>query len=96
MTPDDNCERSCWSCRSRQGHELKLESFSECDIVEIVTILEKILMKERGGHYQLAKELSADVRRLKQELEIEAGLERSVLPEEMGHEGGCLLWAEEC
>ena len=37
---------SCGSCRSRQDHGLKLESFSECDIVEQDTYPGKLLAEK--------------------------------------------------
>src|SRR5437667_1549978 len=49
---------------------------------ELERIVEKALTKEKEERYQLAKELSVDLKRLKQRLEMEAELERSVTPEE--------------
>jgi hypothetical protein len=49
---------------------------------EVERIVEKALTKEKEERYQLAKELSVDLKRLKQRLEIGAELERSIMPEE--------------
>lgn len=48
---------------------------------ELERIVEKALTKDREERYQLAKELSVDLKRLKQRLELEAELERSVTPD---------------
>jgi eukaryotic-like serine/threonine-protein kinase len=49
---------------------------------ELERIVEKALTKEREERYQLAKDLNVDLKRLRQHLEIEAELERSITPEE--------------
>jgi len=49
---------------------------------ELERIVEKTLAKEREARYQTAKDLSVDLKRLKQRLEVEAELERSITPEE--------------
>src|SRR5438128_9097725 len=49
---------------------------------ELERIMEKALTKEKEERYQLAKELSVDLKRLKQRLEMDAELERSITPEE--------------
>jgi serine/threonine protein kinase/Tfp pilus assembly protein PilF len=49
---------------------------------ELERIVEKALAKERDGRYQNAKDLSVDLKRLKQRLELDAELERSITPEE--------------
>ncbi len=48
---------------------------------ELERIVEKALTKAREERYQLARELSADLKRLRQHLELEAELERSVTPD---------------
>ena len=48
---------------------------------ELERIVEKALTKAREERYQLAKDLSLDLKRLKQHLELEAELERSVTPD---------------
>ena len=48
---------------------------------ELERIVEKALTKTKEERYQLAKDLSVDLKRLKQHLELEAELERSVTPE---------------
>jgi hypothetical protein len=50
--------------------------------LELERIVEKALAKDRGARYQTAKDLSVDLKRLKQHLEVEAELERSITPEE--------------
>jgi serine/threonine protein kinase/Flp pilus assembly protein TadD len=49
---------------------------------ELERIVEKALTKEPEERYQLAKDLGLDLKRLKQHLEVEAELERSITPEE--------------
>ena len=49
---------------------------------ELERIVEKALTKEKEERYQLAKDLGLDLKRLKQRLEMEAELERSITPEE--------------
>jgi serine/threonine protein kinase/Tfp pilus assembly protein PilF len=49
---------------------------------ELERIMEKALAKEKEERYQTAKDLSVDVKRLRQRLEVEAELERSITPEE--------------
>ena len=49
---------------------------------ELERIVEKALAKEREARYQTAKDLSVDLKRLKQRLEVEAEMERSITPEE--------------
>ena len=49
---------------------------------ELERIVEKALAKEREARYQTAKDLSVDLKRLKQRLEVEAEIERSITPEE--------------
>src|SRR5439155_18900275 len=49
---------------------------------ELERIVEKALTEEKEERYQLAKELSVDLKRLKQRLEMEAELEGSITPEE--------------
>jgi serine/threonine-protein kinase len=49
---------------------------------ELERLVEKALAKEREARYQTAKDFSVDLKRLKQRLEVEAELERSITPEE--------------
>jgi len=49
---------------------------------ELERIVEKALTKDTEERYQLAKDLSSDLKRLKQRVELEAELERSITPEE--------------
>ncbi len=51
---------------------------------ELERIVEKGLAKEKEERYQTAKDLSVDVKRLRQRLEVEAELERSVAPDTRG------------
>ncbi len=55
---------------------------------EVERIVEKTLTKDVEERYQLAKELNVDLKRLKQHLEIEAELERSITPEEGARRAG--------
>src|SRR5438128_3815475 len=55
---------------------------------ELERIVEKALTKEKEERYQLAKDLGLDLKRLKQRLEMEAELERSVTPEEGARRAG--------
>src|SRR4030095_3319979 len=49
---------------------------------ELERIIEKTLTKQKDERYQLAKDLGLDLKRLKQRLELDAELERSITPEE--------------
>ena len=49
---------------------------------ELERIVEKTLVKEREARYQNAKDLSLDLKRLKQRLELAAELERNLTPQE--------------
>jgi serine/threonine protein kinase/predicted Zn-dependent protease len=49
---------------------------------ELERIVEKALTKQREERYQSAKDLGLDLKRLKQHLEVEAELERTITPEE--------------
>jgi serine/threonine-protein kinase len=55
---------------------------------ELERIVEKALAKERDERYQNAKDLSVDLKRLKQRLEVDAELERSITPEEEARRTG--------
>src|SRR2546425_1275825 len=50
--------------------------------VELERIVEKALTKGPDERYQTAKDVSLDLKRLKQRLEVDAELERSITPEE--------------
>jgi serine/threonine-protein kinase len=54
---------------------------------ELERIVEKTLTKDAEERYQLAKDLYVDLKRLKQHLEIETELERSITPEESARRG---------
>ena len=49
---------------------------------ELERIVEKALTKEKDERYQTVKDLGLDLKRLKQHLEMEAELERSITPDE--------------
>src|SRR5215813_10409368 len=49
---------------------------------ELERIVEKTLTKQREERYQSAKDLGLDLKRLRQHLEVEAELERTITPEE--------------
>ncbi len=55
---------------------------------ELERIVEKALAKERDARYQTSKDLSVDLKRLKQRLELDAELERSITPEEEARRTG--------
>ena len=55
---------------------------------ELERIVEKTLAKKREERYQNAKDLSVDLKRLKQRLAVDAELERSVTPEEEARRTG--------
>ena len=55
---------------------------------ELERIVEKALAKERDERYQNAKDLSVDLKRLKQRLEVDAELERSITPEQEAQRTG--------
>lgn len=55
---------------------------------ELERIVEKALAKECEERYQNAKDLSVDLKRLKQRLEVDAELERSITPEEEARRTG--------
>lgn len=55
---------------------------------ELERIVEKALTKERDERYQTVKDLGLDLKRLKQHLEMEAELERSITPEEGARRAG--------
>lgn len=48
--------------------------------LELERIVEKTLTKERDERYQLARDLSVDLKRLKQRVELDAKLERDITP----------------
>ena len=52
---------------------------------ELERIVEKALTKKREERYQLARELSLDLKRLKQRVELDAELERTITPEAQLH-----------
>ena len=52
---------------------------------ELERIVENELTKKRDERYQLARELSLDLKRLKQRVELDAELERSITPETQLH-----------
>jgi serine/threonine protein kinase/Flp pilus assembly protein TadD len=54
---------------------------------ELDWIITKALRKDREERYQTIKELLTDLRRLKQKIEFEAELERSVSPDTLGRSG---------
>ncbi|HKZ81499.1 MAG TPA: protein kinase [Pyrinomonadaceae bacterium] len=58
---------------------------------ELERIVEKALTKERDERYQLAKDIGLDLKRLRQHLELEAELERSITPEEAAQRTGGLV-----
>lgn len=60
-----------------------LGRFSTNVPAELEWIITKALRKDREERYQTAKELLTDLRRLKQRLEFESELERSVSPEKL-------------
>src|SRR5258706_16173652 len=47
-------------------------------------IVEKALTKNRDERYQTSKDLLIDLKRLKQSLELKAGMERTASPEKLG------------
>ncbi|MDQ3258964.1 MAG: protein kinase, partial [Acidobacteriota bacterium] len=53
---------------------------------ELERIVEKALTKNREERYQLAKDLGVDLKRLRQRLDVEAEIERSVTPERNAEE----------
>ena len=55
---------------------------------ELERIVEKALTKEKDERYQTVKDLGLDLKRLKQHLELEAELERSITPEEGARRAG--------
>jgi len=60
---------------------------------ELERIVEKALTKGKEERYQLAKDLGLDLKRLKQRLELEAELERSITPEEEARRASARLAA---
>ena len=64
-----------------QKEPLPLIRFAPAVPAELDWIVTKALRKDRDERYQTIKELLTDLRRLKQRLEFEAELERSVAPE---------------
>jgi eukaryotic-like serine/threonine-protein kinase len=64
-----------------QKEPLPLIRFAPTVPAELDWIVTKALRKDREERYQTIKELLTDLRRLKQRLEFEAELERSVAPE---------------
>jgi serine/threonine-protein kinase len=60
---------------------------------ELERIVEKALAKERDARYQTSKDLSVDLKRLKQRLEMDAELERSITPEQEARRTGAAAGA---
>jgi eukaryotic-like serine/threonine-protein kinase len=60
---------------------------------ELERIVEKSLTKEREERYQLARDLGLDLKRLKQRLELETELERTITPEEEAKRASARLTA---
>ncbi len=67
-----------------QKEPLPLARFAPQVPAELEWIIHKALRRDREERYQTAKELLTDLRRLKQRLEFEAELERSVAPDRLG------------
>ena len=63
-----------------------LASYSQTGPDELERIIDKALRKNREERYQAASDLMIDLKNLKQELELEARLERSIQPEASGRE----------
>jgi len=63
-----------------------LASYSQTGPDELERIIDKALRKNREERYQAAGDLMIDLKNLKQELELEARLERSIQPETGGRE----------
>ncbi|MDQ5846446.1 MAG: protein kinase, partial [Acidobacteriota bacterium] len=64
-----------------QKEALPLARFAPSVPAELEWIITKALRKDRDERYQTIKELLTDLRRLKQKIEFEAELERSVSPD---------------
>ncbi|HXI94415.1 MAG TPA: protein kinase, partial [Blastocatellia bacterium] len=64
-----------------QNEPLPLSRFAQNVPVELERIVAKALRKDREERYQTTSELSVDLKSLKQELEVEARLNRSLQPD---------------
>jgi serine/threonine protein kinase len=69
-----------------ESDPLPLGSYSEVPL-ELERIVTKALCKDRKGRYQTASGLALDLKSLKQELEVEARLNRDLQPYEDGRKG---------
>ena len=75
-----DCHPASGGFNSQRERAATLARYSREAPAELERIVSKALRKNREERYQTIKDLQLDLKSLKQELELEGELERSILP----------------